>query len=289
MEALMEQPISFCCDTHADADDCRNCVVRHISLCSHVEKNDLDQLQSMSSKALFLKDSLLFEQETRIERVFVVLEGMVRLYRLLPDGQRQITGFLGPGDVLGGIKRQAGAHCTAQAITDVRVCAFKRADFLDFLHDQQPETEVRVIVQEVEEVCAFKRADFLDFLHDHADLCFRLLITATDEIEAQQEHITLLGRRRVGERLAAFLLVSNHRWPLNGGVNPAVSLPMTRADIADHLGQTVESVSRAFKQLKTLGYIDLPKPNLVILKNVPALYGLAGFDEMPSQHIALGL
>jgi hypothetical protein len=48
-------------------------------------------------------------------------------------------------------------------------------------------------------------------------------------------------------------------------------------------------VSRAFKQLKTLGYIDLPKPNLVILKNVPALYGLAGFDEMPAQHIALGL
>jgi CRP/FNR family transcriptional regulator len=258
MEALREQPISFCCDTHADADDCRNCVVRHISLCSHVEKNDLDQLQSMSSKALFLKDSLLFEQETRIERVFVVLEGMVRLYRLLPDGQRQITGFLGPGDVLGGIKRQAGAHCTAQAITDVRVCAFKRADFLDFLHD-------------------------------HADLCFRLLITATDEIEAQQEHITLLGRRRVGERLAAFLLVSNHRWPLNGGVNPAVSLPMTRADIADHLGQTVESVSRAFKQLKTLGYIGLPKSNLVILKNLPALYGLAGFEELPKQHVSLGL
>jgi CRP/FNR family transcriptional regulator len=109
-----------------------------------------------------------------------------------------------------------------------------------------------------------------------ADLCFSLLITATDEIEAQQDHITLLGRRRVGERLAAFLLVSNHRWPLNGGTHPAVSLPMTRADIADHLGQTVESVSRAFKQLKTLGHIDLPKPNLVILKNVPALYGLAG-------------
>jgi CRP/FNR family transcriptional regulator len=212
----------------------------------------------MSSKALFLKDSLLFEQDARLERVFFILKGMVKLYRLLPDGQRQITGFLGRGDVLGGIKRQAGAHCTAEAITDVRVCAFNRTEFLRFLQD-------------------------------HVDLCFRLLITATDEIEAQQDHITLLGRRRVGERLAAFLLVSNHRWPLNGGINPAVSLPMTRAEIADHLGQTVESVSRAFKQLKTLGYIDLPKPNLVILKNVPALYGLAGFDEMPAQHIALGL
>jgi CRP/FNR family transcriptional regulator len=229
-----------------------------MSLCAQVEESDLDELRSMSSKALFLKESLLFEQETRIERVFFIIEGMVKLYRLLPDGQRQITGFLGPGDVLGGIKRQAGAHCTAEAITNVRVCAFHRADFLQFLQE-------------------------------HADLCFRLLITATDEIEAQQDHITLLGRRRVGERLAAFLLVSNHRWPLNGGINPAVSLPMTRADIADHLGQTVESVSRAFKQLKTLGYIDLPKPNLVILKNLPALYGLAGFEEMPSQHIALGL
>jgi hypothetical protein len=51
----------------------------------------------------------------------------------------------------------------------------------------------------------------------------------------------------------------------------------------------VESVSRAFKQLKTLGHIDLPKPNLVILKNVPALYGLAGFEELPAQHVSLGL
>lgn len=258
MEAVTAERPRFCSDSGKTSDPCQGCVVRHMSLCSHVEKDDLNRLQSMSSEALFLKDSLLFEQDTRIERVFVIIEGMIKLYRLLPDGQRQITGFLGPGDLLGGIKRQAGAHCTAQAVTDVRVCAFARSDFLRFLQD-------------------------------HAELCFKLLITATDEIEAQQDHITLLGRRRVGERLAAFLLVSNHRWPLNGGAHPAVVLPMTRADIADHLGQTVESVSRAFKQLKTLGHIDLPKPNLVVLKNIPALYELAGFEELPAHHIALGL
>ena len=97
MEVLTAERPHFCSNSDKKADHCEGCVVRHMSLCSHVEKGELDQLQAMSSKALFLKDSLLFEQDTRIERVFVVIEGMIKLYRLLPDGQRQITGFLGSG------------------------------------------------------------------------------------------------------------------------------------------------------------------------------------------------
>lgn len=202
--------------------------------------------------------SLLFDEDQVLDRVYIVLEGMIKLYHLLPDGQRQITGFLGPGDILGGIKRHATAHCGAEAITEVKLCGFNRARFLQLLRSQP-------------------------------DLCLRLLIAATDEIEAQHNHATLLGRRRADERLAAFLLLLSHRWPSDDYVDEVVALPMSRADIADHLGQTIESVSRGLRKFKRLGYIHLPKPSLVVLKNIPALCELAGFEDTPTRDITLGI
>ena len=80
--------------------------------------------------------SLLFDEDQVLDRVYIVLEGMIKLYHLLPDGQRQITGFLGPGDILGGIKRHATAHCGAEAITEVKLCGFNRARFLQLLRSQ---------------------------------------------------------------------------------------------------------------------------------------------------------
>jgi hypothetical protein len=64
---------------------------------------------------------------------------------------------------------------------------------------------------------------------------------------------------------------------------------MSRSDIADHLGQTIESVSRGLRKFKRLGYIQLPKPSLVVLKNIPALCQLAGFEGMPTCNITLGV
>lgn len=212
----------------------------------------------MSSAVEFAKGAFILEQDQPVERVFIVTDGMVKLYRLLADGQRQITGFLGPGDLLGGIKGHGPSGCAAQALTTV-------------------------------EACAFRRPDFLRLVHDYPDLCFSLLIMATDEIEAQHDHLTLLGRKRVEERLAAFLLIASDRWRADDGDGSIVSLPMRRADIADHLGQTAESLSRAFRKLRTLGYIDLPKPNRVILKNLPGLCHLAGFEEIPHRQVSLGL
>ena len=238
--------------------DCRTCLARQMSVCANIDQVGLGKLQAMSRPALFTKGRVVFEQDSPLDQVFLITGGMVKLFRLLADGGRQITGFLGPGDLLGGIKRSAGAYCTAQAIVDVTACVFPRASFLRLLQE-------------------------------YPDLCFSLLITATDEIEAHNDHIILLGHRRVPQRLAAFLLVMGHRWKTNGADGTVVQLPMARTDIADYLGLTIETVSRAFAEFKRLGYIALPKPNRAVLLNLPALYELAGFEDLPTPRVALGL
>ncbi len=238
--------------------DCKNCMSRQMSVCAHIDQRGLDKLHEMSRPTLFTKGRVVFEQDSPLDHVYLITGGMVKLFRLLADGGRQVTGFLGPGDLLGGIKRSAGAYCTAQAIVDVTACVFPRASFLHLLQE-------------------------------YPELCFSLLITATDEIEAHNDHIILLGHRRVPQRLAAFLLVMGHRWKTNGADGTVVQLPMARTDIADYLGVTIETVSRAFAEFKRLGYIALPKSNRAVLLNLPALYELAGFEDMPTPRVSLGL
>lgn len=238
--------------------DCTNCVVRTFSLCSDLGDVAMAALSSIATDTGYDKGTVIFEQNDRFERMFVITKGFVRLSRLLSNGKRQITGFMGPGDILGGLKQQSVCHCTAEAISDV-------------------------------EACGFKRGELLRILHDHPDLCIRLLLAATDEIEAQYEQITLLGRKMAGQRLAAFLLILQHRWTREDGEDTALPLPMARVDIADYLGLTVESVSRAFHEIKARGYIRLPKPSLVELKNVPGLYQLAELEETPTPRVSMGL
>ncbi len=201
---------------------------------------------------------MIFEEQSAVHDVFILTDGMVKLYRLLEDGRRQITGFLVTGDILGSPKREASAHCTAQAVTDLQACAFERSAFFGLL--------LR-----------------------YRDLALRLLIMATDEIETQHEHTVIIGRKRTDERLAAFLVTLHARWTEAGETEEVVHLPMSRADIGDYLGLTIESVSRAFSRLKGAGVIDIPSPHRIVLRNLPALHDLAGLEHLPARTVTLGL
>ena len=216
------------------------------------------RLRAIGGTRLYRKGSVVFEQDAPVKTVTVIADGTVRLYHLLPDGRRQVIGFLGPGDLLGGLKRASGAHCTAEAVVDVIACAFSRRGFLDLLTV-------------------------------YPQLTYGLLFTATDEIEAQQDHVVLLGRKHLEERLAAFLILFSRRWKFDDEPVDEVKLPMTRADIADYLGLTVESVSRAFTRFRKQGLIEMPDTHRVVLRNLPALLSMAGFDEVPSHGASLGL
>lgn len=253
----MDAPVGFCGERSARGD-CRHCVVRHISLCSHVGEAELEKFQALSRRKRFDRGKIVLEQDQKIQDIYVITRGLVRLYRHLSSGKRQIVGFLGPGDLLGSIKRKSGAHCAAQAITEI-------------------------------DVCCFKKASFSEFLMKHPNLCYALLVTAMDEIEAQYEHSMLLGRKQAPERLAAFILLLNRRWVKEHEDENLVHIEMSRNDIGDHLGLTSETISRTFSQFKAAGLIQIIDSKRILLKNHSRLQQLAGFEEMPTNRMSIGL
>ncbi|MFC0283601.1 helix-turn-helix domain-containing protein [Camelimonas abortus] len=153
--------------------------------------------------------------------VFNVRSGMARLARTLPDGRRQIVGFALPGDFIG-FDPAARPVCAVEAVTDMAVCAFSRRAFLA-LAGRLPHMGRR--------------------LHE----------LAVEELACAREQMVLLGRRTAEERLACFLLLLDRRWAeIAGGrvrQQPETPLPMSRRDIADYLGLTIETVSRTFRRL----------------------------------------
>jgi CRP/FNR family transcriptional regulator len=149
----------------------------------------------------------------------------MRVYKLLPDGRRQITGFLFAANFLG-IAASAGYSYSADAITDVQLCRFRRRQ-LRALFERFPKLESR------------------------------MLGIATDELTAAQDQMLLLGRKTASEKLASFLLGMAKRARADGAAVNHVPLPMTRADIADYLGLTIETVSRTLSRFKRSGLIDI--------------------------------
>ncbi len=205
------------------AHDCHACEIRDLTFCAGLDDNEIATLSSIVLRMHFAKRHIIFLEGDAADVVYNVTKGAVRLYKLTPDGRRQITGFLLPGDFLGLGSREGYAY-SAEAITDVELCRFKR-DKLENLFDS------------------------------HRGLERRLFQIANDELAMAQDQMLLLGRKTAKERVASFLLNLSKREELRGGRNGVVYLPMVQEDIADYLGLTFETVSRTISQLKRDGLI----------------------------------
>ncbi len=191
-------------------------------------------------------NEVLFWEGDPADSVFEIVAGVLRLSRLLADGRRAIVGFLYPGEMLGVPCRDAYAY-SAEAVTALQVRRLSRSQVMRLIDES---SGVR---------------------HD-------LLALAYDEMCAAQDHMLLLGRKTAEERVATFLLQSTRRTSPQGAMAREVTLPMTRLDMADFLGLTIETVSRLMSKLKADGLIALPTPSRVVLLDVDALYALAGED-----------
>lgn len=196
---------------------CDECQVRLFSVCGALDPSELDALDRISQGRHFPARTTLFEQGALAGSVFNVTEGIVRLYKSLPDGRRQIVGFALPGDFLG-LALQDRYGVTAEAVTQVGVCRFARSAFLAFVDD---------------------KPHLLRRLHEFAG----------HELSLAQEQMLLLGRRAAEEKVAAFLLNLQSRYGRIGAMSVTVPLPMSRQDIADYLGLTIETVSRTMTRL----------------------------------------
>jgi CRP/FNR family transcriptional regulator len=124
-------------------------------------------------------------------------------------------------------------------------------------------------------VCRFPRQAFRKVLDDLPQLEHRLLAVAEAEVAIAQEQILLLGRKTAMERIASFLILQSERIKARGMPDNPISLPMTRAEVADYLGLTIETVSRCFTKLRKLDIIGLPAADRVQIKQPDRLKSLS--------------
>lgn len=181
----------------------------------------------------FKRGAEIFGENEPADYVYKLLSGSARSYQILSDGRRQIQGFHFAGDIFG---LEAGTEhlSSAEALTDVVVLVVRRTAILNAsIHDGLVARELWTYTSRE-----------LDFAREHAML---LIKTAQ-------------------ERVASFLLHLADRF--NGN---AVDLPMSRQDIADYLGLTIETVSRTLTQFRDEAAINLPSSRRVILQNRRAL------------------
>lgn len=206
---------------------CQQCDVRHRAMCAAVEFEHLGELEQIVSHRLFAPGQSIFEEGQPADYVFNLSNGNIRLYKTLADGRRQITGFLHPGDFLGLVTQETYAY-GAEAIDSVELCCIRIID-LELLMLNVPAVRDR------------------------------LLDMSRDELVAAQEQMLLLGRQSAREKVLSFLHMQARREIENDEVEAAAfDLPMTRQDISDYLGLTVETVSRTFTLFREEGLIELP-------------------------------
>jgi len=188
----------------------------------------------------------LYYEGDKVERIYQVKSGVVRLTRLLEDGRRQIIAFGYPGDIVG-FPFNGHHHTECETLTRVELQPY----LLTHLENGRSDPAL------------------------HASL----LQAALREIAAMQDHFMMLGRKTAQEKLASFLAVLADRVGIKTGEFTQIALPMSRADIADFLGLTTETVSRTFSQLRKNKTIALNGVHVVIIRNRAALNALAEGDH----------
>lgn len=228
----------------ADAPEpCRSCTARAFSFCGALRAAELAELAAVSTQVTLAAGQPLIAPDAPARDVFNVTTGVLRAGLAMPDERRQVTGFLLPGDFVGfGAGETYGFG--VEAVTAATLCRFDRPRFTALLHA-------------------------------HPGMERRLLCMASDEVREARAHQLLLGRKTASERLASFLRDLAARQARRGGAPDVAALGMSRADIADHLGLTPESVSRGLTALKVAGLIRLEPAGRVRLLRPPALAALA--------------
>jgi CRP/FNR family nitrogen fixation transcriptional regulator len=197
-----------------------------------------DAFETIGISMLFSRDTEVYGEEEPVEHFYQVVSGAVRTYKVLSDGRRQIGAFHLPGDLFG---LEAGAtHAfSAEAVVN---------------------SSVRIAARSALENMAAR----------DLNLARQMWARTAEKLQQAEGHMLLLGRKTAEERVASFLLEMSER------VHNAsmVELPMSRQDIADYLGLTIETVSRTFTQLESKAAIELPSSRRIALRNRGALQRL---------------
>ena len=222
---------------------CASCLVRHLAVCAALPMEEAREMEAMSGDVKLAAGDMLAREGDARRGVFTVTQGALRRIRLLSDGRRVVAGFLMPGDFIGFSGSSHYRH-SIEAITDSELCTFS--------------------LKSMRELC-----------QRHPELERELLERACVELDATRDNLMSLARMTPLERLAGFLLDMAARRRRQGQSDGMVVLPMTRSDIADYLGLTVETVSRSFTRLRQEKVISTEDAHHVKLVDSDRLRALA--------------
>jgi CRP/FNR family transcriptional regulator, nitrogen fixation regulation protein len=199
-------------------------------------KPNLDSpLEMMGSQMRFGRNAEIYGEAEPAEYLYKVISGAVRTYKVLADGRRQIGAFYLPGDIFG---LEAGAEhaFSAEAVSDSSVLVIKRSAVMDLAARD-------------------------------SSVAQQLWTVTGCELQRAQEHVLLLIKS-AQERVAGFLVEMAKRAP---GAASTIQLAMSRQDIADYLGLTIETISRTLTQFEKSAAIALPTSRQIEIRNRAAL------------------
>jgi CRP/FNR family nitrogen fixation transcriptional regulator len=210
-----------------------------VSVARSGQLDTLVALEQISGRRTFARDDDIYAEGDRADCWFKVVSGTVRLGKLMADGRRHIAEFFFAGDCFG-LDDTRERVFSAEAVGDVVVMRFPRA--------------------------ATER-----LIEERPDLARRLCHLTLRNLAHAQNRMLLLARMTASERVASFLLELAERHD----VRLALDVPMSRNDIADYLGLTIETVCRVLSTFKRDGLIAVPNPHRIELRSRDALEAMA--------------
>lgn len=221
---------------------CRSCEARHQGICGALTPDQLLYLSKYTNRSSYGEDDELVSNGEEVERYSNILSGVIKLSKLLVDGRQQIVGLQFAPDFLGR-PFMAKSDTTAEAVTDVRLCSFPKS-VLERMISKSPELEHRLHTQTLR------------------------------ELDDARNWMMTLGRKSASEKVASFLyLIGENIHPDKETDANSISfeIPLKRADIADFLGLTIETVSRQLTKLRKAGVIIIENNRSVNIPDMRAL------------------
>ena len=229
---------------------CSDCPIRHRAVCARCDQDELNRLEQIKYYRSFQAGQTIIWSGDRMDFVGSVVSGIASLTQTMEDGRRQMVGLLLPSDFVGRPGRPTAAF-DVTATTDVVMCCFRKKPF---------ET----------------------LIAETPNIAQRLLEMTLDELDAAREWMLLLGRKTAREKIASLISIivrreaTLHKRKTAGMLT--VDLPLTREEMADYLGLTLETVSRQISGLKKDGVISLEGNRHVSIPDIDRLLEEAGDD-----------
>ena len=216
---------------------CDRCVGRSLNLCKPLDGARLQVMLALGGIRRWKKHETVFRAGAPMGAFFKIRSGIVAVSRTLDDGRRQIVAVRAPGDCVGYLENNGKYAFQGQALTDV-------------------------------EACAFDRRGFDAFAAEHPDLAAAVAEALSAALKQSGQDMLVLGRLRSTERVAHFLAEIDTLYRQRAVSSGPLSLKLSRTEIADYLGLTIETVSRAIGKLKCREVIGLlGSDEVVVLDN----------------------